>query len=350
MSVPAITGFLDELTATTRRDILPVLWDNYFKDDPYLAKLKAERMRPFRGGTQIQENFMYDTLPVVRLDALGGNTFTQQSYQLLTAGTFLEKEYGVNITLQLETIRGINRGDLAAFSIMDTNMVNAGLALSASLAIDAYQGGTRTGREKYLNGLAEQLNDGSNNSFDGQTYTTYGTLTRGGTIGSALNSPMTSPTANVAGPITYKLLEEAYSSVIYGAEHPDLIVTTNLCFSYMKQKFFPQWRTETQDPKIGFNSLVFNKASIMPSQYCPGTRGVDDTKLGNYNLSAGESLFLINTKTQTLHINDDELFNFGFTGWKVAQDNLSIAGQHLVRANITNRSPRLSRQLYAITT
>jgi hypothetical protein len=160
---------------------------------------------------------------------------------------------------------------------------------------------------------------------------------------------MTSPTADISGPITYKTLEEAYSSVMYGAEQPDLIATTNLAFSYMKQKFFPQWRVETQDPKVGFNSMVFNKAQIVASQYCPGTRGTNDTKLGDYNLAGGETIFLLNTKTLTLHVNDDELFNFGFTGWKVAQDNLSVAGQHLVRTNITNRSPRLSRVLFGIT-
>ena len=38
------------------------------------------------------------------------------------------------------------------------------------------------------------------------------------------------------------------------------MVTTNLGMGYIKQKFQPQWRTETQDPKIGFNALKFNQA------------------------------------------------------------------------------------------
>lgn len=347
MSFPFDPGFLSQLSADTRRDIQPTVWDNYFKDDPFALKLKRERMKPWRGGLTIQENFIYDSLPVQSMSALGGSTFPQVTYQLDTGGTFNIKQKGVNITLPLEQIRGINRGELAPFKIIDVQTVDAGLALSASLAISFYQGG-QGARVLEPNGLAEQLSDGTNASFDTTTYTTYGTIARNGTIGAALNSPMTVPASNVNGPLSYKLLEEGYSSCIVGSEQPDLIVTTNLAFSYMKQKFFPQWRTETQDPKVGFNSIVFNKAMIMPSQYCPGTRGVNDAKIGNYYLSTGETLFMINTKTLTLHVSDDDLFGFGFTGWKPAQDNLAIAGQHLFQGNLTNRSPRLSRQFFGI--
>lgn len=348
MAFPFDPGFLSQLSADTRRAIQPTVWDNYFKDDPFAAMLKRDRMRPYSGGLTLQENFIYGSLPTQAVSTQGGATFPTQTFQVDTGGTFNLKEYGTSVTLALETIRGLNRGELAPFKVVDIQTVTAGLSLSATLAVAMYQGGQGS-RTLQLNGLSEQLSDGTNASFDGTTYTTYGTITRNGTIGSALNSPMTTPASNVNGPMSYKMLEEGYSSCIVGNEQPDLIVTTNLAFSYMKQKFWPQFRFETQDPKVGINGLVFNRAKIMPSQYCPGTRGVNDPNIGNYYLSGGETLFMLNTSTLTLHVSDDELFGFGFTGWKPAQDNLSIQGQHLFMGAITNRSPRLSRQFFGIT-
>ncbi len=222
--------------------------------------------------------------------------------------------------------------------------------MSAILAIALYNHGTST-RVLELNGLAEALNDGTNNSYTGAAYTTYGTLTRGGTIGSALSSPMTSPTANVAGPVTYKILEEGYNSVVIGDEFPNLMVTTNLGMSYIKEKFQPQWRVETQDPKIGFNGVKFNQAMIIQSQYAPGSLGVNDSNLGNYLApsSQGETLWFLNTKYFRMWITDDPEFGFGFTGFKPAQDSLTVAGQYLFTGNITCQAPRLSRHLYNIT-
>ena len=57
-----------------------------------------------------------------------------------------------------------------------------------TIAISLYLNGSRAGYTKLITGLAEALSDGSANSWDGQTYTTYGGQTRNGTIGTALNS------------------------------------------------------------------------------------------------------------------------------------------------------------------
>jgi hypothetical protein len=193
------------------------------------------------------------------------------------------------------------------------------------------------------------INDGSVSSWTAAAYTTYGGVTRSGTVGSALNSPMTAPAASVSGPVTYKLLEEGYNTICIGPEHPDMIVTTNLGLSYIKEKFQPQWRVETVDPKIGFNSVVFNGARIYQSQYCPGSLGVNDTNLGNYLASAGETLWMLNTKYIRFWVTDDPEFGFGFSGFKPAQDNTMIAGQYFYAGNLTCQAPRLQRQFYAIT-
>jgi hypothetical protein len=340
-------AFLDELTTHTREHIVPGVVDNNFKNDPLLAYLKANQIERFSGGRKIQENFIYGNLSGGAY-ALG-DTFETLARQTDTGATFDPKHYQVNVTLFKEQIQVYNKGPEAVFSIVDSKMVNAALTMSAILAIAVYNEGQSAARALHINGLAEILNDAVVNSWTGALYATYGTLPRGGTIGAAMNSRMTAPAANVAGPITYKILEEAYNSLVIGAEHADLIVTTNLGMSYIKEKFQPQWRVETQDPKIGFNSLVFNGARIIQSQYAPGTQGVNDAVLGNYLAAAGETLFLLNTKYFRFWVTDDPEFGFGFSGFKPAQNNSMVAGQYFYAGNITCQAPRLSRHHYGIT-
>lgn len=340
-------AFLDELNTFTKKHIAGGVVDNVFKNDPVLAMIKANRSVKFTGGTQIQENFLY--APMKGGSYAKGDSFDISRRQTATGGTFDPKHYFVNVTEYKEDIQVFNKGENAVFRIIDNDLQNAALTMSAMLAIAMYNEGQTAARANEINGFAEQLNDGSTNSWTAAAYTTYGTLTRGGTVGTALNSPMTSPAASVSGPITYKILEEAYNSVVIGAEHPDVIVTTNLGYSYIKEKFQPQWRVENQDPKIGFNSLVFNAARIFQSQYAPGTQGVNDADLGNYNASAGETIFYLNTKYLRLWVTNDEEFGFGFTGFKPAQDNTQVAGQYLTTLNMTNQAPRLMRHLYAVT-
>jgi len=76
---------------------------------------------------------------------------------------------------------------------------------------------------------------------------------------------------------------------------------------------------------------------------------VNDSDLGNYNVSTGETLFYLNMKYLKLYVTDDQEFGFGFTGFKPAQDNTQVAGQYLATLNMTNQAPRLMRHLYDFT-
>jgi hypothetical protein len=202
-------AFLDELNTYTKVHIVGDVVDNVFKNDPVLAMIKANRSVKFTGGTQIQENFLY--APMKGGSYAKGDSFDITRRQTATGGTFNVKHYQVNVTEFKEDIQIFNKGANAVFRIIDADMENAALTMSAILAIAQYQEGQSATRVNEINGYAEQLNDGTTNSFDGSAYSTYGSLSRGGTIGTALNSPMTSPAASVGGPITYKILEEAYS-------------------------------------------------------------------------------------------------------------------------------------------
>lgn len=336
-------AFLDELNTYTNKHIVPGVVDNVFKNDPLLAYLKVNQPQTFPGGSAIQENFMYGVLTGGAYAK--GAQFDITRVQHTTGATFQPKFYEVNVTEFKEDIQVQIKGPHAVFSQVDADMTNAALTMSAILAIAQYNEGQSVNRANHINGLAEILNDGSVSSWTAAAYSTYGTLTRGATIGSALN---TTP-VNINGPITYTALEEYYATSVIGTEEPNLGVTTNLGYAYIKEKFQPQQRFTEEDIKIGFRGLRFNSSLIMRSQYCPGTQGSNDAKLGNYYVAGGETLWFLNTKYFRLWVTDDEEFAFGFTGFKPAQDSNIVAGQYLFSGNLTCQAPRLQKQLYGIT-
>jgi hypothetical protein len=335
-------AFLDELNTYVNKHIVPGVVDNVFKNDPLLAYLKVNEPETFPGGASIQENFMYGVLKGGSYSK--GATFDITRRQTTTGATFQPKLYYVNVTEFKEDLQVTHKGPHAVFSQIDNDLANAALTMSAMLAIALYNEGQSSSRSTELNGLAEIINDASTNSWTAATYSTYGTLTRGGTIGSALNSTPVS----VGGAITYKSLEENYSAAVIGTEEPNLGVTTNLGFAYIKEKFQPQQRFTEEDPLIGFRGLRFNNALIMRSQYCPGSQGVNDSDLGNYLYSSYETLWFLNTPYFRLWVTDDPEFAFGFSGFKPAQDSNIVAGQYFFSGNITCQAPRLQLQMYGI--
>jgi hypothetical protein len=342
---------IDVVNTVTTKKIVPGVVDNVFRNSPLLAMIKAKGLRDYSGGPSWQENFLYDTLVPVAYSP--GETFDLTQKQIATGGTVTPRYYAVPVSAYLEKLNVEMAGEQAVFSYIDILLQNAALALSARLANDVYRHGQNlsgSDRSKFINGLDEALSDGSTNGFDGRTYPTYLGTTRTD-VSTALSSPMTGPAASVSGAITYPILEQAFGSVIIGGEVPDWIVTTNNGLSYIKMAFQAQQRFETSTPDFGFRSGLFNGAKIVADQYCPGARTASspDGLVGYSTVSAGETLWILNSGTLRLYINTHPLFSFGFTGFIPAQGNSTIAGRYQVALNFTNVAPRLSRQLYAIT-
>lgn len=352
---------LDQLNVSTHRYIKdnPALVDDVFQQDPFLAYLKLNVREDFAGGSLIQEGFYYDGL--VGGSYLKGKEFDITEKQVEQAIQLNMKFFEVNVTLGLEDIKVLNRGPMAVFRLVDSRMTNAYMTLGAFLSIALYLNGQNAGYTANFNGLAEMLNDNGTASFDGNTYATYGTITRGGTVGKALNSIPT----NVNGPILYNTLEETYGNATFGNVEPNLGVTTVLGYSYVKEKFQTQQRfNDTQDPKIGFNGMKFNSATLIKSRYAPGSyiSGSGDPNAVTYltNMSNGtvtayptltaESLWWINARKPYInfYVSSDPMFGFGFTGFKPAQGNTKVSGQVLASCQVTG-NPRYHQQLYGIT-
>lgn len=360
---------LDQITVATKRFIArgrKKLVDNIFNVSPFMAYMKSNLKEDFSGGRLIQENFLYDTLNG-SFYAKGG-TFDITQKQIEQAGQFVPKFAYTNITLYKEDVQVINKGnDTQIFDIVQSRTEVAYQNIGAQVALSLYnegQGQLAAYWSNSTNGLAEALNDGSVASWNDQTYSTYGTITRGGAVGTALNS---TPIA-VAGAIDYPALEEAYGGVTFGAIEPNLIVTTVLGYSYLKEKFQAQQRYEsTTDLNLGITGMKFNGATILKDRYAPGTAiaGTADVVASAFinkmsggattsypsTAAGGESLWILTAKKPYInfYLTDDPEFGFGFTGFKPAQDNTVIAGQILYSGNMTVPGPRYHKQMHTIT-
>jgi hypothetical protein len=345
-------AFLDPVNTIAVKDIVPGVVDNVFRNSPFLAFARKNCLRSYDGGPSWQENFLYDVLLPSAYQP--GDTFDITQKQIATGATVTPRYYNVPVPAYIEKLKIEMNGPKAVFDYVDLLMQAAALTMSAKLSNDAYRHGQNlsgSDRSKNLNGLDEAYNDGSTNGFDGRTYAAYLSLTRTDVLG-ALNSPMTGPAASVGGAINYPTLEQAYASVTIGSEQPDLILTTNNGLSYIKMAFQAQQRFESNsNPDLGFRSLKFNGADVIADQYAPGARtaSTQDTSVGYSAVSAGETIWFLNTKYIRFYLSTDSLFGFGFTGFLPAQNNSVVVGHYKFAGNLTVTAPRLGRVLYAVT-
>lgn len=131
-------------------------------------------------------------------------------------------------------------------------------------------------------------------------------------------------------------------------------------FEKSREKFV----NDTQEPKINFNGLHFNSATLMKSRYAPGTyisatgdpiavtyiKQMTNGATIVYPTVSAETLFWLNASKPyaNFYVSDDPEFGFGFTGFKPGQGNTKVAGQILFAGAVTF-APRYHKQLYGIT-
>lgn len=343
---------LDDVNTVTTKTIMPGVVDNFFRSGPVIAYMKNRFTRKWLGPT-IQENYMY--APMRGGAYKKGATFNTTKRQTRSGILFTPRYYECNVTEFLEDTEVEMVGPNAMFNIVKTDMAEAALTLSAILEIAIFQNGQNVGgvdRTAEINGLEEILTDGTNATWTGKTFTSYGGQDRA-SVGSALNSPtgLINPSNTST---SWRVLMHSYMSCVLGPEHPVIGVTTNRELGFISETFLPHQIIDVVDPEINWPGLKFNQARIVVSQYAPGQDGVNDPDLGNYN-AAGETFWWLNPGPQgdnaylRLYIAQSPKFAFGFTGFKGARDDNMVAGQILFGGNFTGRAPRLSRALYGFT-
>jgi len=369
---------LDEINLTTLSEIYPhTIEDNFFLDTPFLAYLRAHALTDFTGGANTRFTFLFQ--PMIGGSYARGDNFNITKRQTLAGAKFDPKLYEVSVPEYLEDLEILNKGPLAVFSLIDTDLANAMHTISAIVAIAMSLHGQTSGsgvvgnRPKDINGWIEAANDGGTPGWEGSYFSTYGTATRNAVIGSALNStPYWNGTQlGAAAPISYQVMEETYQDASIGREEPNLGVMNKAIYAFIKERIQPQQRfAQERDPYFGVSGLKMNSAMLLKDDYFPSAKyGKNDPDLGNYltgtyasgttaktgsnmpnsqTLTVGEVFAWFNTKKWLLRISNSSLFGFGFTGFKPAQDNTRVVGQILAALNLECVAPRLQKQVFGI--
>lgn len=314
----------DDISSKTNKFIVPRLVDSVYKASPLFTRLRTNNMERFEGGTSIRHPLMYAELKGGAFSR--GGTFDTSYVQTDTALEVNVKYYYVNATL-FGTDNVLNRGPEAAMSYVESKMVNAAGKMAKLLGTDIFLDGQGTGSTTIqLDGMAASVDDGNQ-------FSSYAGLTRSD-IATGANSGINAYYKSV---VTMALsdVQTAFGATWFGSEHVDLIVTTQAIWDIFWNKIQPQQRfmEESSDvAKIGFQSLKYNGASVTVDQYCPATK-----------------MYGLNTKYVQFWISTLPKYQFGFTGWKEAQNTDDVAGQYLFAGNLLNVAPRLMFQLTGIT-
>lgn len=213
-------------------------------------------------------------------------------------------------------------------SLIESKMANAAGRMAELLATDMYFDGQGTNSSIIaLDGFQASIDDGTN-------FATYGGITRSD-IATGANLGINSYYLNVAGNLALSALQTAYGACWFGPERPDLLATDQPTWNVIWNKLQPQQRfnEESSDvAKAGFQVLRFNGSSLTVDMYIP----------------AG-SIYGMNTNYIDLYVTTEKKYQFGFTGWKEAQNTDDVAGQYLFGGNLLNRAPRLMFRLVGIT-
>jgi hypothetical protein len=313
----------NDLTGKTNDFITPYLTDNVFKNSPVFTRLKSKRRFDFEGGLTIRHNIMYAPLKGAAFQR--GQAFDTSAVQTDTALTFNLKYYYVNVTIYgIDQV--LNRGTQAAMSFVGSKMINASGTMAQLLGTNIYGDGGLAGGSSLnstidLDGFAAAVNIPAN-------YATYGGVTRSDLSSSAnagINAYQSAPASFSLGAV-----QTAFGATWFGQEKPDMLVTTQPVWDAFWNKLQPQQRfnDETSDVHVGFRSFFWNGAQVVVDQYLP--------VLGGANQMYG-----LNTNYIYLYVTTVPKYQFGFTGWKEAQNTDDVAGQYLFGGNMVVSAPRL---------
>jgi hypothetical protein len=347
------------------------------------AHLRAKCLVPFTGGAFTRNVFLYNPLNGgAYAKGIGGFNLTKP--QTLGSTVFDPRYYVVMIIEYLEDISVLNVGDLAVFSLLETDMANAYQTISAIMALDIQQNGQIAPRTININGWTEAINDGIVPSWDGIVYTTYGTAQRNGVVRKALNGNVywAGKADGTAGTITYPVFNAAYNLAKRGTDEPDLFVANKPFVSFVENRIQPQQRfgqdsASVKDPYFGAVGFRFKNAVVMMDDYFPSALGnpysdASNGGLGNNltgtipytapsgtppnnfppaaitTLVVGEVGVFFNTSRWKFRVSNDSEFGFNPTDFIRAPDNTRVASQLKAAVNLECVAPWSNTQIYGV--
>ena len=264
---------------------------------------------PYLGGAGMTENILFGRVQGAALAP--GSTVTVTRQQLNTKMIFFPKAYVAWTPIddwELDDGSGtggvINSGEAAILNQYQVIMENMTMTINTMLEMDSFRHGQASSgsaisdnRILNTNGLDEALNNGIDCSPYGNVYTTYGSDTRNGVIGPALNStPLYLGTkAGAVGQIDFNALIQLWAQCVVRGGKPDLGITNVFGFACVANALDAQ-RRDISNTKhdIKWDGLNFNGVDIYPDPLAPSSTASNylslapsGGKAGNNNLADG---------------------------------------------------------------
>lgn len=310
-----------DINAYTNDLIIPKSTDVVFKRSPVLTRLLSRNMIRFEGGTQIRRPLMIGRL---NGGAAGrGEGFNIDFVPTDTALFTNLKMYWVGITLYGWDDM-VNRGPQAVFSQVESKFVNASLTMAEMLAEALYNHGTGD-RIKHINGFTEWYDDGNQ-------YASVGGITRTDLMAAGTVGGLNAYYKDLVNAFAISDVQKAYGKAHFGPDAVDLIVVTQDGYdefwgvSQPLQRYSDAGSSDVA--QIGHRAFRFQAADVVVDQYAPA-----------------DYMWGLNTKYIELYMSANRRFQFGFTGFKEAQDTIDVAGQYLVALNMICPNPRTGFKL-----
>lgn len=275
--IPAST--LDEMVADAA-------WDNFFVETAFQRHMRAiGAVDPFAGGTLMREPFIMGS-PQAGAAAPGTNFDIIHNQQLADLA-FTPRLYSSRDMLETFSLSVQNKGPNAKIELIDLYNRNAIAAISTNVEVDAYHHGQAaiTGQisdngVNRINGMAEALNDGKNNSWDSNVYVNYGSQVRNGAVQQSINSIpffFGGPDGSSA-PITVRAMINflVRARKFAQGKTPELTITTPNGWAYLlsalqtQQQFTTQWTMKSLTSVPDVEGISFMGTVVYDDILTPG--------------------------------------------------------------------------------
>lgn len=382
-----------DIQASTLDDMLAdTAYDNFFVETALQQHMRAiGAIDPFGGGVLMREPFIMGS-PASGAAAPGSN-FNIEHVQQLADLAFTPRLYSSRDMLETFSLSVQNKGPNAKIELTDLYYRNAIAAISTNLEVDGYHHGqaavtgqiTDNGTTR-INGFAEALNDGKNNSWDGNVYVNYGSQLRNGAISVTNNSiPFffgnsdgTAAAISVRALIQFLVRARKFCE----GRTPEITITTPNGWSYIlsalqtQQQFTTNWTMKSLSSVPDIEGISFMGTVIYDDILAPGaawgadfpTNYISTSNLtttftsaatatgatspsqlpASTTITVGETLHALTGSAWKYRPTDDPDFLFGRRQNQVYNNNTNDALIVNLAMNMYTPSPRRSIHGYGI--
>ncbi len=291
------------------------VWNNFFCGTPFLEELRRAGVAdPYLGGAGMTEVFLYGRPQGAGVNP--GQTITVTRQQITDKLKFYEKGYAAWFPMDdWEMDDGskqggvINSGPARIADLYAIFMEALVMQINTMLEMDSFRHGQASSttvsdnRYKVSNGLDEALNNGIDTSVFGNRYTSYGSQSRNGAVGSSINvTPLYlgqqvttgtagSPATSGPGQINFGALMQLWSQCKITGGKPRLGITNVFGFKAIAVAL-DAYRRDISNIKhdITWDALDFNGTQIYSDPLAPSAQAQYYIPLATGGASGNTSL------------------------------------------------------------